>query len=152
MGAMVANAPAPQVKSLAEFGLYFGLAFQLIDDCLDYLPGPGGAGKDWGRDINEGKVTLPLLIALKSCTRKEREKIVRLIKARARNNSSAHPLSASTINTIRRLVQKYQGFEYTRKQAQKYTDQAKAKLHAIHPASKRKLLLELSDIYLNRQS
>lgn len=151
MGAMVAGAKNSQVSSLTGYGLSFGLAFQLIDDCLDYLPGPGGAGKDWGRDINEGKATYPLLTTLKSCTRKEREKIIRLLQNRARNNSHAHPLNASAILEVRDLIQKYGGFDHTLERAREYTDQAKASLKKLQPAPKRKLLTELADIYLNRQ-
>jgi len=152
MGALAARAKKSEVNALADYGLYFGLAFQLIDDCLDYFPGPGGAGKDWGRDINEGKATLPLLVALKSCTPAERGKILRLIKSRVHNNSHTHPLSAGAISEVRNFIQKYRGFDHTREQAQEYTDTAKSKLKKIRPVKKRKLLEELADVYLNRQS
>ena len=150
MGATVAGASKAKVKSLRNYGLNFGIAFQLIDDCLDYLPGPGGAGKDWGRDLNEGKVTLPLLHALKLSRISEREQILKLIKLRAKNSSS--PLSASTVHKVRDFILKYRGFEYTREQARIYTELAKAHLLKIQPAKKRKFLEELADTYLNRQS
>ncbi|MDD5223014.1 MAG: polyprenyl synthetase family protein [bacterium] len=150
VGAMVARAPKPYVRALENFGTNFGIAFQLIDDCLDYLPGPGGAGKDWGRDLNEGKVTLPLFQALRRCNTKEKEQVLRLIKIRAQENAS--PLPAPTILRIRGLIEKYQGFEYTRERAQVYTDLAKRALRKIQPASKRKLLEDLADAYQAREN
>jgi len=150
VGAMVARAPQPAIRALDNFGLNFGIAFQLIDDCLDYLPGPGGAGKDWGRDLNEGKVTLPLLQALRRCQTKEKEQVLHLIRARAQENSS--PLPARTILRIRGLIEKYQGFEYTRARAQVYTDLAKRALKKIQPASRRKLLEDLADAYQEREN
>ncbi|MCX5858971.1 MAG: polyprenyl synthetase family protein [Proteobacteria bacterium] len=150
VGALVARAPKPYVRALQNFGTNFGIAFQLIDDCLDYLPGPGGVGKDWGRDLNEGKVTLPLLQALRRCHTKEKEQVLRLIRVRAEENAS--PLPAQTILRIRGLIEKYQGFEYTRDRAQVYTDLAKRALQKIRPASRRKLLEDLADAYQAREN
>lgn len=149
IGAMVARAPKTYIRALDNFGLNFGIAFQLIDDCLDYLPGPGGAGKDWGRDLNEGKVTLPLLQALRKCNSREKAQVLRLIRVRAIENSS--PLPAGTILKIRQLIEKYHGFEYTRNRARIYTNLAKKALEKVQPASKRKLLKDLADAYQERE-
>ncbi|CAN5788747.1 polyprenyl synthetase family protein [soil metagenome] len=61
-GARAANAPADAVDALGEFGGHLGVAFQLVDDALDYAD--GGTGKDVFADLREGKLTLPLLRAV----------------------------------------------------------------------------------------
>ncbi|MCX5866345.1 MAG: polyprenyl synthetase family protein [Proteobacteria bacterium] len=149
IGAKVARASKAYEKAVNDYGLNFGIAFQLVDDCLDYLPGPGGAGKDWGRDLNEGKVTLPLLQALRKCNSREKSQVLRLIRVRAKENSS--PLPSRTILKTRQLIEKYHGFEYTRDRARIYTNLAKKSLQKVEPASQRKLLEDLADAYQERE-
>ena len=48
-------------KSLADFGKYTGIAFQIIDDTLDYFSISGNSGKETGNDLKEGKMSLPLI-------------------------------------------------------------------------------------------
>jgi octaprenyl-diphosphate synthase len=63
-GARSAGAPDDAVKALGEFGMHMGIAFQLVDDVLDYASDPGSTGKTLFADLREGKVTLPLIRAL----------------------------------------------------------------------------------------
>jgi octaprenyl-diphosphate synthase len=63
-GARVAGASEPQIASLGHFGERLGVAFQLVDDVLDYAGDPGATGKVLLSDLTEGKVTLPLVLAL----------------------------------------------------------------------------------------
>ncbi|EKE09847.1 MAG: hypothetical protein ACD_16C00100G0009 [uncultured bacterium] len=63
VGAVIANAPEPQRKALAQFGLSLGIAFQLMDDVLDYTANQEQLGKTIGDDFREGKVTLPIILA-----------------------------------------------------------------------------------------
>src|SRR6202012_5257053 len=63
-GAVVSGASATQVAALAAYGLKLGLAFQLADDALDYGGTSETLGKNAGDDFREGKVTLPLLLAI----------------------------------------------------------------------------------------
>ena len=63
IGAVVANKPAKAAQSLANFGLNFGISFQLIDDVIDYAASDSVIGKQVGDDFREGKVTLAVLLA-----------------------------------------------------------------------------------------
>ncbi|MBX9621244.1 MAG: polyprenyl synthetase family protein [Alphaproteobacteria bacterium] len=63
VGAVVAKASCEQRKTLAQFGKALGIAFQLMDDILDYTANQGQLGKTIGDDFREGKVTLPLILA-----------------------------------------------------------------------------------------
>ena len=65
-GAVLANASEAEEKALQGYGLHLGLAFQLIDDILDYEGTTADLGKNVGDDFAEGKVTLPLIIAMRN--------------------------------------------------------------------------------------
>ena len=64
LGAVLGDAPAGHVKSLADYGMHLGTAFQLVDDVLDYSGEIGAIGKNLGDDLAEGKMTLPLIRAI----------------------------------------------------------------------------------------
>jgi octaprenyl-diphosphate synthase len=84
-GGIVAGVTRAERRRLAEFGRQVGLAFQLRDDALDYEAGEAELGKRPYTDLREGKVTLPLLLALKRATPAEREAVASLLKTAARN-------------------------------------------------------------------
>jgi octaprenyl-diphosphate synthase len=63
VGAVVAERPAHEEAALAEYGLNLGIAFQLVDDALDYAADQATLGKTVGDDFREGKITLPVLLA-----------------------------------------------------------------------------------------
>ena len=63
--ALLHNAEAAKADALHDYGMHLGIAFQLADDLLDYAGDPGETGKNVGDDLNEGKITLPLLHAMK---------------------------------------------------------------------------------------
>ncbi|NIM74256.1 MAG: polyprenyl synthetase family protein, partial [Gammaproteobacteria bacterium] len=79
-GAILGGVTRAERRRLADFGRELGLAFQLRDDALDYEAGEEALGKPPYTDIREGKVTLPLLLALKRCTSNERDAIGSVIK------------------------------------------------------------------------
>ncbi|HIG40373.1 MAG: polyprenyl synthetase family protein [bacterium] len=62
-GAVIANATPEQEQGLKDYGLHLGLAFQLVDDVLDYEGSTQDLGKNVGDDLAEGKMTLPLIVA-----------------------------------------------------------------------------------------
>lgn len=80
LGGILAGADADQRGALARYGLNLGLAFQVADDMLDYCAPPGTLGKNLGDDLREGKVTLPLIIALARAEGREREQLRRAIR------------------------------------------------------------------------
>ncbi len=77
--ALLVGADADTTKALSEFGINMGIAFQLIDDLLDYTSSEGVFGKPVGKDLREGKVTLPLLYTLEESKVADRDLIVKLL-------------------------------------------------------------------------
>jgi octaprenyl-diphosphate synthase len=83
-GGIVAGVTRAERRRLADFGRELGLAFQLRDDALDYEAGEAELGKRPYTDLREGKVTLPLLLALKRASPAEREAVASVLKGAAR--------------------------------------------------------------------
>jgi len=84
-GAIVGGVTRTERRCVAEFGRELGLAFQIKDDALDYDTSASTLGKEPFADLREGKVTLPLLLALKRCTHAEREQVAAILKQAARH-------------------------------------------------------------------
>jgi octaprenyl-diphosphate synthase len=80
-GAVLGNASQKEEDALASFGLKFGFAFQMSDDILDYRAEEKVFGKNLGKDLEEGKVTLPLIILLKDAEANEVKRIKEIIEA-----------------------------------------------------------------------
>lgn len=83
---ILANANSEQCEALKTFGLELGLAFQLVDDMLDYIGDAETMGKNIGDDLAEGKPTLPLIYAMQNGTPEERT----LIRKSIRNGDTSH--------------------------------------------------------------
>lgn len=81
LGAVISNSPGEVEKSLANFGFALGQAFQITDDWLDYSGRDHALGKNLGDDLAEGKVTLPLILALKASDKADRDFLIETIHA-----------------------------------------------------------------------
>jgi len=143
VGAVLGGAPPEQEEALAEYGLQVGIAFQLVDDCLDYGGQAEALGKGVGVDLREGKVTLPLIHTLKNCTQEERRRI--------RDVVLAEELDQRGLGQVLDLVQKYGGISYTMGRAREYVERGKEALSLFPPSTEREALLSLADYVLKRR-
>lgn len=126
--------------ALKEYGKNIGLAFQIIDDALDYSSDTKVMGKNPGDDLAEGKTTLPIIYALKHCKAKDKELIKNAIKAG----------SAEHFKKIKSLIAESGALDYTLKKAEDFAQKAKNNLKDI-PASKYKdALIELAEQSVKR--
>lgn len=82
VGAIYGGGTVEQIKALRDYGVNLGCAFQIIDDLLDYLGDPAKTGKAVGNDLVEGKVTLPLILALNSAAEKDKERLLTILASR----------------------------------------------------------------------
>jgi octaprenyl-diphosphate synthase len=143
IGAILAEADEPQEAALHRFGLNLGIAFQLRDDVLDYTGTEEEFGKPVGKDLKEGKITLPLIRALSLSDHKDRHLLVDLI--------TADTIQDQSIAEVKRIIQQYQGLEYTDQLAQQHIADAKEALAIFPPSTTRDSLLEITDYVVTRR-
>src|SRR5579872_3747250 len=117
LGGLVAGADSTAEERLGEYAWNLGMAFQLVDDVLDFTAREKTLGKPVGGDLREGKVTLPLVYALERATPEERRSMERVLADRHYDNVPFRQILA--------LLEKYQGIERVRERAQAFTDKAR---------------------------
>ncbi len=142
-GALLARAPEDQVDALVHYGYHLGVAFQLVDDLLDYTADAQVLGKGTGTDLAEGKLTLPMIYALNRSTVEDRQRMETIIQQGT--------FTKDELDSILALVAKYGGIEYTRKRAREHIDQAKTYLQIFDVSETRRLLEDLADYVVVRK-
>jgi len=131
-------------EPLGAYGMNLGMAFQLVDDLLDYSAAEWELGKTIGKDIQEGKVTLPIIRTLKRCTPREKKRLAEVIRSRS--------VSPEDLHDVFETVRHYDGLDYTQAMARNFVEKAKAHLKEI-PASKAKeSLLAVAEFVASRKS
>ncbi len=142
IGGMLGNVTDEQQQALQQYGFNLGIAFQLIDDLLDFTGNLIAVGKPVGADLREGKMTLPLIHLLGQ--RSERgEQIVREIIA-------CRSATDEQWSELLRLLKDHRSIEYAQRRAGEYAERAKKSLYAFPPSSERDALLALPDFVLAR--
>jgi octaprenyl-diphosphate synthase len=122
-------------KALATYGLELGNAFQLVDDALDYGGQSGTLGKNVGDDLREGKMTLPVILALADGSEAERETI-----------SSALGQADATdaqVNAVVAVMERYKTLDRTLEKAQGHARAAQKALHVLPQGEMRALLIDV---------
>ncbi len=129
-------------ERLAEYGRCLGMAFQLIDDLLDYTGNEKDVGKPVLNDLREGKLTMPLLLALPRAGVAEREKVATVLKEREfRSVQTSEILS---------IVDRYDGIPETRALARDYAGAARVALGAFPDSAAREGLLLATESVIDR--
>ena len=118
--------------ALRRFGEALGMAFQIVDDLLDYTGDPNVTGKPTGSDLREHKVTLPLIAALPKMNAEDRRRVNRLME-------TAEP-SDEQIGEVIETVRDAGGFAYARSRALRLAEQADGELDALAPSPARDAL------------
>lgn len=158
IGAVLAGQSEAKEKALSKFGLQTGIAFQLADDILDYVASQKDLGKKLGKDLDEGKITMPLIHLLKVAEVSERKEVISIIEetARAGNKRSAasdviSDRRKANLDRITMLFAKYNAIEESFNIARGLVKEAKAELD-IFPASEYKsAILAMADYTLLRK-
>lgn len=140
---LLGNVSEAKQEALADFGKNVGIAFQLIDDALDYTGLADVFGKRPLSDLHEGKVTLPLIIAAQQATAHEREKLLSAL-------SSSDSL-AENCEWVGEFVRKYRGDELTIERAASYTNAAIAALQIFPDGPARRQMEALANQLIMRQ-
>lgn len=142
-GAILGKVSPEHEAALTDFGMKLGIAFQLIDDSLDYTSSEEQFGKSIGHDLEEGKITLPLIHTLKNCAPAERDEIAAII--------GKDLLLKDDFTKVFGLVHKHGGIEYTLRTAHDYVESSKAHLDVFEDSAAKTALKGLADYVLTRQ-
>src|SRR3990167_672592 len=140
LGAIITTSSNLEVDAMSRYGLHLGLAYQLIDDTLDYHRSSEQTGKNIGQDIAEGKVTLPLIYAMSKC--KESELV--LLKKSIQSDSN------DNLKAILEIIESTEAIQYTANAAKQHGQKAKAALSQIAFTPYRKALEELCEFVIER--
>jgi len=143
VGGILGGVPADQEQALHDFGMELGVAFQFMDDALDYIADQNEFGKERGHDLYEGKVTLPLIHALRHCSAEERREIGRIVEL--------DDLAAEDLQTVCQIIDRYEGIEHTRQRALEMVAAAKERLTLFPPSEAKEALFELADYVVTRR-
>ena len=143
IGGMLGNVSDEKAQALREYGFNLGIAFQLVDDLLDFTGDSGAVGKPIGSDLREGKVTLPLIHLLRQSNDGTAAAIVRDIIA-SRN------VTPEQWDELLRRLKEHASIDYAYRRAVEYAERAKKPLYAFPSSSERDALLALPDYVLSR--
>ncbi|SOC15588.1 octaprenyl-diphosphate synthase [Rhodobacter sp. JA431] len=142
VGGVIAEAGAEEVKALYDYGDALGIAFQMVDDLLDYGGSAAETGKNVGDDFRERKLTMPVIKAIAQATEEEHAFWKRVIeKGDQREGDLDHAME---------LMRKYGTLEATRKDAIGWTDTARAALAKLPAHPLRDMLDDLADYVVAR--
>lgn len=144
LGALLGGRDDEDEMRLGSYGTNLGLAFQLIDDVLDFTSSEEKLGKPIGSDLREGKVTLPLIYLLQKCRPEEAAKIERVLK-----EGEFHSVQFSE---IMELVEKYGTLRAAQAKAQYFAETAKNSIEGFPDSPYKDALRSLADFILERES
>jgi octaprenyl-diphosphate synthase len=142
VGAMAGGADAAGREALRHYGRELGFAFQLVDDVLDYRGEADTLGKNTGDDLREGKMTLPMILALQEATPAEREIIVAAL-----GNVDA---GAVELRQVLAVFDRYDTLGRTIERAITHARRARESLKQLPPSEMKSLLGEVAEITVSR--
>lgn len=142
VGAVVADRPKLQEEALESFGMNLGIAFQLIDDVLDYSAKQAQLGKTVGDDFREGKVTLPVILAWRRGSEEERDFWRRTVERLDQTEDD--------LETAIGLMTKHRSLTDTVERARHYASIAKDSLGIFPDGDMKAAMLEVVDFCVER--
>ena len=140
LSAVIIGATPEVEEGLAQYGQHLGIAFQLIDDVLDYKSSPEDLGKNLGDDLAEGKPTLPLIYAIQNGSEEEANVIVEAIQNGNRD----------AFNDVYAIVQKTQAIAYTEQRADEEAEKAINALNVLPASEYKEALILLAKFSVQR--
>jgi len=135
--ALISSENDAHVNALREYGSHLGLAYQLIDDALDYAE---KTGKNIGQDITQGKTTLPLIHAMRQSKGADLELLRKTIRSGSNKN----------LQDVLGIIESTGAIKYTADAAKQHALKAKHALSQVHASPYRQALEDLSDFVVNR--
>jgi octaprenyl-diphosphate synthase len=140
VGAILAESSAEDREALRLYGRHLGIAFQIIDDLLDYLSDSDTMGKNVGDDLAEGKATLPLIHAMRVGSDEDRDLIRHAIRKGGLDD----------LTPVLEIVQRNGSIDYSRLKAAEEIDKAKNAIAALPDTSFKETLNQIADLAIAR--
>ncbi|MFA5983547.1 MAG: polyprenyl synthetase family protein [Methylococcaceae bacterium] len=140
LAAVIADSEPYIEEALANYGQHLGVAFQLIDDALDYTAAIEELGKNLGDDLAEGKPTLPLIYAIQNGSEQDAQTVTDAIKNGDRN----------AFNDVYAIVKRTQAIEYTENRATEESQKAISALSPIPESEYKTALILLAKFSVQR--
>ncbi len=142
LGALMGGADEATEARLGDYAWNLGMAFQLVDDVLDFTAREKVLGKPVGSDLREGKVTLPLIYALEQASAAERETVAQVLREGNYDNMPFESILA--------LISRHDGFERTRGKARTFTGKARAIMAGFPDSPYQRALYGVTDLITDR--
>ena len=142
LGAIAGGADPSFQERLGEFAWNLGMAFQLVDDVLDFTSREITLGKPVGGDLREGKVTLPLVYALQDATPQERRLIENILRLRS--------YEETPFSQVLGMVKKYRGIERVKERAQAFTDKSRLIISTFPDSPYQRALMAVTELITER--
>ena len=142
IGGMLGSVTPEQQEALREYAFNLGIAFQVVDDLLDFTGDAASLGKPIGADLREGKMTLPLIHLLRQ-GQAAGERIVRDIIA-------TRTVAEQQWNELLQMLNEHRSIDYAFRRAEEFAERARKPLSAFPPSSERDALLALPDYVVSR--
>lgn len=143
---LIAEASGDQLTALSDYGYHLGMAFQMVDDLLDYLLDAAAWGKQVGTDLKEGKLTLPVIHAL-AASGGPQSPLYRTIAALIQQPE----VTPEVFEDLVMRLQQSGSLDYTRQQAAAHVEKARNALLTFEPSSTRDILFKVADYALQRK-
>jgi octaprenyl-diphosphate synthase len=143
LGAVLGDLDEAGEQAMADYGHYAGLAFQLVDDVLDFTASPEQLGKPVLSDLKEGKVTLPLIYAMESAGSEGRRLVHTVLEEKGFESVRPEQITA--------LVHESGALDRTRVAAHDFARQAKARLNGKAASEHGRALMMVPDFILDRE-
>jgi len=142
VGACLSNKSKKEKDALESYGRNLGLAFQIADDALDYFSTKNVFGKEIGKDFNEGKTTLPLIIIFQRANSEERNFLKQIFKKKRRNEDDFSETLA--------LINKYKAVQASFEKAEYFVNVSYNALGIFQQSEEKTVLQSLTGFSLNR--
>jgi octaprenyl-diphosphate synthase len=143
IGAILAGVSSTREQALADYGMNVGIAFQIMDDVLDYASTEHDLGKAIGKDLQEGSITLPFIEALQRSSVRDKKIMTELL-------SRGEELQPGDMAAILEIINKYEGNSRAVDKAHYYIRKAEEALQAFDGSELKKPLLALARYVVER--
>jgi len=142
-GSLAGGLPPDHLEKLSRYGEHIGIAFQMIDDVLDLIGDQEAMGKPTGNDLRDGRITLPLIVALRNAGDAEARRMTDIIFSKGPADSDW--------NDVIDFVVSNEGISYTRRRAAELGAKARACVEGFDPSPARRSLILLAERLVSRR-